>query len=75
MNIDWGALAVAAIESVLFTIIGLFFFAISFIVITKMVPFSMRKEIEEDQNVALGVILGSVIIGIAIIVSQVLSGG
>lgn len=75
MNIDWGALAGAAIESVLFTIIGLVFFAIAFMVITKMVPFSMRKEIEEDQNVALGVILGSVIIGIAIIVSQVLSGG
>ncbi len=74
MNIDWGALASAAIESVLFTIIGLVFFGVAFMVITKMVPFSMRKEIEEDQNVALGVILGSVIIGIAIIVSQVLSG-
>ncbi len=74
MNIDWGVLVNEAIESVLFTCIGLFFFAVSFMVIAKLVPFSMRKEIEEDQNVALGVILGSVIIGIAIIVSQVLSG-
>jgi uncharacterized membrane protein YjfL (UPF0719 family) len=74
MNIDWGAFVSAAIESVLFTFIGLFFFAISFMVITKMVPFSMRKEIEEDQNVALGIILGAVIIGIAIIVSSALAG-
>ncbi len=74
MNIDWGALLSAAISSVLFTFIGLVFFAISFMVITKMVPFSMRKEIEEDQNVALGVILGAVIIGIAIIVSSALAG-
>jgi putative membrane protein len=74
MNIDWAELLSAAISSVLFTSIGLVFFAISFMVITKMVPFSMRKEIEEDQNVALGVILGAVIIGIAIIVSSALAG-
>jgi uncharacterized membrane protein YjfL (UPF0719 family) len=34
-----------------------------------MTPFSLRKEIEEDQNVALGVVLGAVVIGIAIIVA------
>ncbi|MBW2462571.1 MAG: DUF350 domain-containing protein [Deltaproteobacteria bacterium] len=74
MDINWVELISAAVSSVLFTFIGLMFFAVSFLVISKVVPFSMRKEIEEDQNVALGVIIGSVIIGIAMIVSAALLG-
>ena len=31
---------------------------------------SIRKEIEEDQNTSLGIILGSLIIGISIIISS-----
>ncbi|RLB56253.1 MAG: DUF350 domain-containing protein [Deltaproteobacteria bacterium] len=74
MDINWVELISAAVSSVLFTFIGLMFFAVSFLVISKVVPFSMRKEIEEDQNIALGVIIGSVIIGIAMIVSAALLG-
>ena len=40
----------------------------------KVAPFSVRREIEEDQNLALGVIIASVIIGIAIIVSGAIQG-
>jgi hypothetical protein len=37
-------------------------------------PLSLRKEIEEDQNVALCVVLGAVVIGIAIIVAAAIRG-
>jgi uncharacterized membrane protein YjfL (UPF0719 family) len=74
MQLDWNALITAVVSSVLFSLIGLVFFAASFWVITKLVPFSMRKEIEEDQNTALGIIVGAVIIGIALIVSASLHG-
>ena len=67
--IDWGHLVSAVISSVAFSAVGLVFFGLAFWLITKLVPFSMRKEIEEDQNTALGIIVGAVIIGIAIIVS------
>ena len=42
--------------------------------INKVAPFSIRKEIEEDQNTALGIVIGSVIIGVAMIVSAALHG-
>ena len=74
MNIQWEQVLGSMISSVVFTIIGLVFFAVSFWAITKVVPFSMRKEIEEDQNVALGIIIGAVIIGIAMIVSATIGG-
>ena len=53
------------IAAIVFSIVGLVFFAIAFVVMAKASPFSLRKEIEEDQNTALAIIMGSVILGIA----------
>ena len=62
------------IETLAFTLIGLILFAIAFWVIVKVSPFSIRKEIEEDQNMALGIVIAAVIIGIALIVSAAVHG-
>ena len=51
-----------------YTLAGLLLFALAFFVMGKATPFSIRKEIEEDQNVALAIVIGSVIIGIALII-------
>ena len=50
-----------------YTGIGVAVFFIAFVVMVKVIPFSVRKEIEEDQNTALAIIMGSVILGLAII--------
>ena len=62
------------VETLAFTLIGLLLFAIAFWIIVKVSPFSIRKEIEEDQNIALGIVIASVIIGIAMIVSAAIHG-
>ncbi len=62
------------LQTVAYTSLGLVFFAIAFALMVKLAPFSIRKEIEEDQNTALGVVMGSVIIGIALIVSAAIHG-
>ena len=51
-----------------YTAAGLLLFALAFFVMGKVTPFSIRKEIEDDQNVALAIVIGSVIIGIALII-------
>ncbi len=56
------------LSSILWALLGLFLFALAFWVMGKAAPFSLRKEIEEDQNVALAIIMASVIIGISIII-------
>ncbi|NOY94296.1 MAG: DUF350 domain-containing protein [Deltaproteobacteria bacterium] len=73
MNIDWSNLIQSLINSVIFTSLGLVFFAIAFYVISAVTPFSIRKELEDDQNTALGIVIGSVIIGIALVVSAAIS--
>jgi putative membrane protein len=54
--------------------LGLVLFALTFIVIVKFTPFSVRKEIEEDQNTALAIIIGSVFLGTAIIIGAAIHG-
>ncbi|MCA9622344.1 MAG: DUF350 domain-containing protein [Myxococcales bacterium] len=62
------------VESVIFVGIGLVVFLIAFFLMTKIAPFSIRKEIEEDQNTSLGIVIGSVIIGLAIIIAAAIGG-
>ena len=61
------------IETIILTMIGLIIFGMAIWIMEKVTPFSIRKEIEDDQNVALGIIIGSVIIGIAIVLAAVMS--
>ena len=62
------------ITTVIFVILGLIVFAIAFIIIAKATPFSVRKEIEDDQNVALAIVIGAVILGSAIIIAAAVHG-
>lgn len=57
------------VESIIYSLLGVAVFALSFLLISKLTPFSIRKEIEEDQNTSLGIIIGSIIIGLSIIIS------
>lgn len=69
-----GDLVKQIISSVVFSFIGLILFGISFMIIKAVLPFSLRKEIEEDQNTALGIMIGSVIIGLSLIISAAIKG-
>jgi putative membrane protein len=67
-------LAGLIIQTLIFTGIGLVLFALAFWIMEKVTPFSLRKELEEDQNTGLAIVLASVIIGIALIVSAAIHG-
>jgi putative membrane protein len=58
----------------IFVGIGLVVFALAFFLMVKVTPFSVRKEIEEDQNTALAIIMAGVIIGISLIISAAIHG-
>ncbi|MGI9055319.1 MAG: DUF350 domain-containing protein [Pyrinomonadaceae bacterium] len=68
------ALLETVVTTLIFVFIGLVFFALAFGILGKVTPFSIRKEIEEDQNTALGVVIGAVLIGISIIIAAAISG-
>jgi uncharacterized membrane protein YjfL (UPF0719 family) len=62
------------VTTLVFVVIGLIVFALTFFVITKATPFSVRKEIEDDQNVALAIVIASVILGSALIIAAAVHG-
>lgn len=62
------------ITTLVFVIFGLIVFALAFLIIAKSTPFSVRKEIEEDQNVALAIVIGAVILGSALIIAAAIHG-
>ena len=62
------------VTTVVFVVLGLIIFALAFLIIAKATPFSVRKEIEEDHNVALAIVIGSVILGSALIIAAAVHG-
>jgi uncharacterized membrane protein YjfL (UPF0719 family) len=62
------------ITTLVFVLLGLIVFTLAFLVIGKATPFSVRKEIEEDQNVALAIVIASVILGSALIIAAAIHG-
>ena len=62
------------VTTLVFVVLGLIVFALVFLVIAKASPFSVRKEIEEDQNVALAIVIAAVILGSALIIAAAIHG-
>ena len=58
------------VDSILYSVLGTLILLGAFWFINRFLPFSMKKELAEDQNVALGIILGSFIIGLSLIVAS-----
>ena len=57
------------VTTLVFVLLGLVVFALAFLIIAKASPFSVRKELEDDQNIALAIVIGSVILGSALIIA------
>jgi putative membrane protein len=57
-----------------FCLLGLVILGIVWAVLVKILPFSIRKEIEIDQNTSLGIVLGSLILGVSIIIAAAIHG-
>lgn len=57
------------ISSIVFGIIGILLAALGYKVFDWITPFCLTKELAEDQNVSIGIVVGSIIIGVSIIVA------
>jgi putative membrane protein len=60
--------------SLVYSLLGMAVFAVGFLLIRLVSPFSIRKEIEEDQNVALAIVIGCVLLGLSIIIAAAIHG-
>jgi uncharacterized membrane protein YjfL (UPF0719 family) len=73
---DWWQLhGHQVVSTVVFSLVGMVVFGLFFLVLPKLLPFSLKKEMEQDQNTAIAIVIGSIVIGMAIIIAASVSGG
>jgi uncharacterized membrane protein YjfL (UPF0719 family) len=73
MGIEWMKPGIF-VGSILFALIGVLVFWISFIIVDKITPYDLWAEIVEKKNVALAIVVGSICIAIGLIVSAAIHG-
>jgi uncharacterized membrane protein YjfL (UPF0719 family) len=64
----------AFVASILFALIGVIIFWLCFIIIDKLTPYHLWQELVEKQNLALGVVVAAMCLGISIIVAAAIHG-
>ena len=73
MDFDWLKPA-AVFGSILYALIGVAVFWISFLLIDRITPYRLWEEIVEKQNVALAIVVGAMALGVSIIVAAAVHG-
>ena len=64
----------ALVNSLVYTVIGVVIFWLAFVIVDKLTPYDLWKELVEEKNVALAIVVGSMCLGIAIIVGAAIHG-
>ncbi len=60
------------LATVFYVVLGMVMLGISWKAIEWLTPFSLRKEIEDDQNLAIAVLIGSLFISISLLIGAVI---
>jgi hypothetical protein len=60
------------VSTIVYSFLGIGLMGLCWLLLTRIAPFSVVREIEQDQNVALAVLIGSVFLSMAIIIAAVI---
>ena len=71
---NWGLLLWHLVLVAIYTTVGLGALSLAYLVIDKLTPFSLGKQLVEEKNMALAIVLGSAFIAVAIILSASIRG-
>ena len=57
------------LNALIYSVLGILIFALAFVLIDKLTPYHLWKEIVQDKNVALAILIGALSIGMCIIIA------
>jgi putative membrane protein len=57
------------VAALIFAVLGILIFALSFVIIDRLTPYTLWKEIVDEHNTALAILIGAIALGISIIVA------
>ncbi|MCX6538841.1 MAG: DUF350 domain-containing protein [Acidobacteria bacterium] len=64
----------AVANAVVYAFLGIIVFWLSFVVIDRLTPYHLWKEIIDDHNVALAIVVGAMSLGICVIIAAAIHG-
>jgi uncharacterized membrane protein YjfL (UPF0719 family) len=73
MDVEWIKPGVL-LGSLVFALLGVAIFWVSFIIIDKLTPYNLWEEIVEKQNRALALVVAAMCLGISLIVAAAIHG-
>jgi putative membrane protein len=58
------------LNALVYALLGILIFVLSFAILDKMTPYALWREIVEEKNVALAILVGAMSIGMCIIIAS-----
>ena len=59
-----------AASATVFAFLGILVFLVTFVIVDKMTPYDLWKEINEERNLALAILIGALSLGVCIIIAS-----
>jgi len=64
----------ALLNAILYAALGIVVFVLAFVAIDRMTPYNLWKEIIDDHNTALAIVVGAMSLGVCIIIAAAIHG-
>ncbi len=68
-DVPWYLVIRSVLSTVVYSLLGIVLAIIGYKIYDWITPFSLTKELAEDQNVAVGIVVGSMMLGICLIIA------
>lgn len=57
------------INSLIYALLGVVVFILSFVIVDKLTPYDLWKQLVEEKNIALAIVIGAAALGICVIIA------
>jgi putative membrane protein len=61
---------IALLNAVVYSLLGILIFILAFVLIDRLTPYHLWKEIVDDKNIALAILVGAMSIGMCMIIAM-----
>ena len=65
---------ISVLNSLIYSVVGLVVFCVGFALIDKLTPYNLWQELVKEKNIALAIVVGSVSIGLCLIIAAAVHG-
>lgn len=60
---------IVLINSIIYAVVGIVIFVVGFIIVDKLTPYDLWKELVEKNNVSLALVVGPAALGVCVIIA------